>query len=119
MASLVIGRKPALARKDHARPLSDGGPDHPAHVIALCPNCYRRVHAGADGEAYNARHESVRALFDTARRRTDITRARGCDGGVRQELAAKINLTSPARHHAERPSRPRGALRGGWGCPKN
>src|SRR5262245_24722834 len=24
------------------------------HVIALCPNCHRRVHAGADGETYNA-----------------------------------------------------------------
>jgi len=39
----------------HLRRLSDGGPDHPAHVIALCPNCHRRVHAGADGEAYNAK----------------------------------------------------------------
>jgi len=37
----------------HLRRLSDGGPDHPAHVIALCPNCHRRVHAGADGSAYN------------------------------------------------------------------
>jgi 5-methylcytosine-specific restriction protein A len=39
----------------HLRRLSDGGPDHPAHVIALCPNCHRRVHAGADGEAYNTK----------------------------------------------------------------
>ncbi len=38
----------------HLRRLSDGGPDHPAHVIALCPNCHRRVHAGADGDTYNA-----------------------------------------------------------------
>jgi 5-methylcytosine-specific restriction protein A len=38
----------------HLRRLSDGGPDHPAHVIALCPNCHRRVHAGRDGEAYNS-----------------------------------------------------------------
>ncbi len=38
----------------HLRRLSDGGPDHPAHVIALCPNCHRRVHAGADGHTYNA-----------------------------------------------------------------
>jgi 5-methylcytosine-specific restriction protein A len=37
----------------HIRRLSDGGPDHPAFVIALCPNCHRRVHAGADGETYN------------------------------------------------------------------
>jgi 5-methylcytosine-specific restriction protein A len=38
----------------HIRRLSDGGPDHPAFVIALCPNCHRRVHAGADGETYNS-----------------------------------------------------------------
>jgi 5-methylcytosine-specific restriction protein A len=37
----------------HIRRVSDGGPDHPAFVIALCPNCHRRVHAGADGAAYN------------------------------------------------------------------
>ena len=38
----------------HLRRVSDGGPDHPAHVIALCPNCHRRVHAGAEGHNYNA-----------------------------------------------------------------
>ena len=38
----------------HLRRVSDGGPDHPAHVIALCPNCHRRVHVGADGGTYNA-----------------------------------------------------------------
>jgi 5-methylcytosine-specific restriction enzyme A len=37
----------------HLRRLSDGGPDHPAHVIALCPNCHRRVHVGVDGHSYN------------------------------------------------------------------
>lgn len=38
----------------HTLRVSDGGPDHPKHVIALCPNCHRRVHAGRDGRAYNA-----------------------------------------------------------------
>ena len=38
----------------HLRRLSDGGPDHPAHVIALCPNCHRRVHFGADGKSYRS-----------------------------------------------------------------
>jgi 5-methylcytosine-specific restriction protein A len=38
----------------HLRRVSDGGPDHPSHVISLCPNCHRRVHASADGETYNA-----------------------------------------------------------------
>ena len=28
--------------------------DHVEFVIALCPNCHRRVHAGADGATYNA-----------------------------------------------------------------
>lgn len=38
----------------HIRRVSDGGPDHPAFVIALCPTCHRRVHAGHDGTEYNA-----------------------------------------------------------------
>jgi 5-methylcytosine-specific restriction endonuclease McrA len=37
----------------HVTRVSDGGPDHPAHVIALCPNCHRRVHHGADGKKFN------------------------------------------------------------------
>lgn len=37
----------------HTTRLADGGPDHPSHVIALCPTCHRRVHHGHDGEAYN------------------------------------------------------------------
>ena len=37
----------------HTTRLADGGPDHPGHVIALCPDCHRRVHHGLDGSAYN------------------------------------------------------------------
>jgi 5-methylcytosine-specific restriction enzyme A len=37
----------------HTERLSDDGPDDPASVIALCPNCHRRVHFGADGDEYN------------------------------------------------------------------
>jgi 5-methylcytosine-specific restriction protein A len=37
----------------HTRRLTDGGPDHLAHVIALCPTCHSRVHYGADGASYN------------------------------------------------------------------
>jgi 5-methylcytosine-specific restriction protein A len=37
----------------HIRRASDGGPDDPRFVIALCPNCHRRVHAGEDGPAFN------------------------------------------------------------------
>ncbi|WP_272501787.1 HNH endonuclease [Salinibacter ruber] len=39
----------------HVRRVSDGGLDHPRWVIALCPNCHRRVHHGQDGEQYNKR----------------------------------------------------------------
>lgn len=39
----------------HIRRVSDGGPDDPRHVIALCPNCHRRAHFGADIESFNAR----------------------------------------------------------------
>jgi 5-methylcytosine-specific restriction endonuclease McrA len=39
----------------HVTRVSDGGPDHAAHVIALCPNCHRRVHHGADGKQFNKR----------------------------------------------------------------
>lgn len=39
----------------HIRRLTDGGPDDPRFVIALCPNCHRRVHSGADGAEYNGK----------------------------------------------------------------
>lgn len=32
---------------------SDGGADDPDNVIAICPNCHRRVHHGQDGEEFN------------------------------------------------------------------
>lgn len=31
----------------------DGGADHPDNVVAICPNCHRRVHYGEDGEEFN------------------------------------------------------------------
>lgn len=38
----------------HTTRVADGGPDHPAHVIALCPTCHRRVHYAEDCYSYNA-----------------------------------------------------------------
>lgn len=32
---------------------SDGGPDDPENVIAVCPNCHRRAHHGKDNEDFN------------------------------------------------------------------
>lgn len=37
----------------HLYRLSDGGPDHPEHVAAICPNCHARIHRGRDGAKYN------------------------------------------------------------------
>lgn len=37
----------------HLTRLADGGPDHPKHVIALCPNCHRRAHYSEDSISFN------------------------------------------------------------------
>lgn len=37
----------------HIRRLSDGGPDHPEWVAAVCPNCHRRAHYGKDARDFN------------------------------------------------------------------
>jgi len=37
----------------HTTRLSDDGPDHPLHVIALCPNCHRRAHNSVDYTEFN------------------------------------------------------------------
>jgi hypothetical protein len=37
----------------HTRRLADDGPDHPATVIALCPNCHRRAHFANDTKKFN------------------------------------------------------------------
>jgi 5-methylcytosine-specific restriction protein A len=37
----------------HIRRLTDGGPDHPRWVIAVCPNCHRRAHYAQDSQEYN------------------------------------------------------------------
>jgi 5-methylcytosine-specific restriction protein A len=42
----------------HIRRLTDGGPDDPRFVGAVCPNCHREVHHGKDGEQLNSRLQS-------------------------------------------------------------
>jgi 5-methylcytosine-specific restriction protein A len=37
----------------HIRRLSDGGPDDPRWVVAICPNCHRRAHYAEDASSYN------------------------------------------------------------------
>lgn len=38
----------------HIGRLSDGGPDHPEHVAAVCPNCHRRAHYSVDEALFNS-----------------------------------------------------------------
>lgn len=45
----------------HLHNRGDGGPDDPENVLAICPNCHRRVHYGRDGESFN------RDLIDKAK----------------------------------------------------
>lgn len=37
----------------HTTRLADDGPDHPAKVIGLCPNCHRRAHYAEDAVPFN------------------------------------------------------------------
>lgn len=39
----------------HTDMLADGGPDHPDHVAAICPNCHREIHYGENGKSLNDR----------------------------------------------------------------
>lgn len=49
----------------HTHQLADDGPDHPAHVIALCPNCHRRAHHAKDATAFN--NSLIKALLSIER----------------------------------------------------
>lgn len=51
----AIGGLPYL-EPHHVHRLSDGGPDDPRFVIALCPNCHRRAHFGSYRENLSRRH---------------------------------------------------------------
>jgi 5-methylcytosine-specific restriction protein A len=37
----------------HTNMISEGGPDHPRWVAAVCPNCHREIHYGARGDGLN------------------------------------------------------------------
>jgi 5-methylcytosine-specific restriction protein A len=43
----------------HIRRLSDGGPDNPRWVAAVCPNCHRRAHYGVDAVEVNGKLSKV------------------------------------------------------------
>lgn len=43
------GKRGPYLEVHHLHRLSDGGPDHPDAVAAVCPNCHREIHVGVDG----------------------------------------------------------------------
>ena len=43
----------AYLEPHHTRRVSDGGPDHPRWVGAICPNCHCEIHLGLNGAAKN------------------------------------------------------------------
>ena len=53
-APFLNRKKQPYLEPHHTTRRADGGPDDPAHVIALCPTCHRRVHHGFDGVDFNA-----------------------------------------------------------------
>ncbi|MFQ5988556.1 MAG: HNH endonuclease [Candidatus Methylomirabilales bacterium] len=61
----ACGKPAPFHRKDgspylephHTRRHSDGGPDHPRWVAAVCPNCHREIHHGLHGEHLNRKLE--------------------------------------------------------------
>ncbi len=52
-APFVTAKQVPYLEVHHLFRLSDGGPDHPDHVIALCPNCHRRAHYSDDAKIFN------------------------------------------------------------------
>jgi 5-methylcytosine-specific restriction protein A len=53
-----LGGAPYL-EPHHIRRLSDGGPDDPRHMAAVCPNCHREIHYGVNGRTLNKRVQGV------------------------------------------------------------
>ena len=49
----------------HTRRLSDGGPDDPHWVIAICPTCHRREHYSRDAEVYNQKLKTKANRFES------------------------------------------------------
>lgn len=49
----------------HLHRLADGGPDHPRNVVALCPNCHRRVHYAQDAVRFNNELKGMAIKIET------------------------------------------------------
>lgn len=63
----------------HLRRLTDGGPDSPGGVAAICPNCHREIHHGKLGAEKNV--ELYRLVQDIERRTFPDQFPEGIGGG--------------------------------------
>lgn len=61
---MTVANEPYL-EVHHLRRLSDGGPDHPEWVAAICPDCHRHAHYGIDASGFN--ESIVRRIHDKER----------------------------------------------------
>jgi len=52
-APFLSKRNQPFLESHHILRLSDGGPDDPRHVAAVCPNCHREAHYGLESDALN------------------------------------------------------------------
>ena len=55
----------------HTTRVADQGPDHPAHVIGLCPNCHRRAHMSIDAPVFNKQIQRRLRSIERIRRSSD------------------------------------------------
>jgi 5-methylcytosine-specific restriction enzyme A len=60
-APFVLASGEPYLEVHHLTRLADDGPDHPDHVVAVCPNCHRRAHLAGDAMSFNAKLRTVRA----------------------------------------------------------
>ena len=65
-APFFTPKKVPYLEPHHIRRRADSGPDHPQWVIALCPNCHKRVHYGVDGGDFNIQLAHRVALIESA-----------------------------------------------------
>jgi 5-methylcytosine-specific restriction protein A len=68
-APFVIPQGEPYLEPYHTRRLSDGGPDDPRFVGAVCPDCHREIHHGMHGQAKNE------ALIEVVRQKEKISGA--------------------------------------------
>ena len=58
-APFLTARGRPYLEAHHIRRMTDGGPDDPRFMIALCPNCHRQAHYGQDAKVKNEKLQNI------------------------------------------------------------